>query len=124
MYYKIWYSLVMKRCILFIAMALTLSSCSDNEPSLTEQDIYRTCAKVGSTPNYLAASVFVDELHNLDDKSGKTTTISSDTEYYFEQIAYRLESGQSKSWHEACEKILRMVYLGIYDDEGVGIYDD
>ena len=105
----------MKKCILFIVVTLTLSSCSEAELSVTEQDIYRTCAKVGNTPKFQAASVFVDELHNLDDKSGRTTTISSDTEFYFEQIAYRVESGQSKSWQESCENILRKVYLRVYE---------
>ena len=99
---------IMKKYSLLLIAGFALVSCS----KVTESDLTRACTKVGSTPKYLASSVFVDEYYKLEDKAGVQDSASALVlEYTLKTIELKAIGGQS--FQEACTSSLREDFMGI-----------
>lgn len=100
----------MKKYILLLIAVLVLVSCS----KVTESDLTRACTKIGSTPKYLASSVFADEYYKLQDKAGdKDSASASSLELTLKTIEIEARWGRSGSFDEACMSVLRKDFLGV-----------
>ncbi len=98
----------MKKYILLLIAVLVLVSCS----KVTESDLTRACTKIGSTPKYLASSVFADEYYKLQDKAGDKDSASAMVlEYTLKNI--ELKAMWGGSFEEACTSVLREDFMGV-----------
>jgi len=90
-----------KQKYLLLILTFLIVSCG----GVTDQDITRACSKIGSSPQYLAASTFADEYYKLEDKAGESSSASSVLlDLKLQNIKL---SAYEDSFQRACEKSLR-----------------
>lgn len=93
---------MLKNTYIILISTLLVVSCG----GVTDQDITRACAKVGSSPQYLALSTFTDEYYKLEDMARSRSSASAwSLDYKLESIKF--DATTYGSFQRACVKQLK-----------------